>query len=128
MHTLLVCLFIAALLPYLSKIIVGIAMFKAGGYDNHNPREQQKRLKGMGQRAVAAHQNSFEALLIFAIAVLAVLICQKITSHTEHLAITFIIARLIYHIAYLLDYATFRSIIWFVGIYCSFSILFSVLT
>lgn len=64
MHTLLTCLFIAMLLPYLAKGPVAWAMVKAGGYDNHHPRTQQAQLTGFGARALAGHQNAFESLLI----------------------------------------------------------------
>ena len=65
MNTLLTCLFIAMLLPYLAKGPVAWAMAKAGGYDNHHPRSQQAQLTGFGARALAGHQNAFESLLIF---------------------------------------------------------------
>ena len=65
MTILIVCLFIACLLPYLAKIPTAIAMKnQPGGYDNNHPRAQQAMLTGFGARAVAAHQNSFESLII----------------------------------------------------------------
>ena len=67
--SLLITLFIAMLLPFLAKAPLAAAMQKAGGYDNNNPRAQQAALTGFGQRANAAHYNSFEALLIYACAV-----------------------------------------------------------
>ena len=32
------CLIVAALLPYIAKIPLAVAMHKAGGYDNNYPR------------------------------------------------------------------------------------------
>ena len=72
MNTLIVCAIIAALLPYLAKAPVAIAMNKLDGYDNRHPRAQQSKLTGFGARALAAHQNSFESLLIFTIALVVV--------------------------------------------------------
>ena len=68
MNTLILLTFIGALLPYFSKIPVAIAMHRNGGYDNRHPRQQQAQLTGFGARALAAHQNAFEALIIFGIA------------------------------------------------------------
>ena len=123
MQTILNCLFITAWLPYLSKLVLAIPMSKEGGYDNNHPREQQKKLKGYGARALAAHQNSFEALLMFAIAVFASLITKSYTPLTEYLAIIFVISRIFYHLAYLMDKATIRSLFWFVG-FASYMVIF----
>ncbi len=131
MTALLTCLFIAMLLPYLAKVPVGYAMAKAQsassdgvtGYDNHHPREQQAKLTGMGARAVAAHQNAFESLLIFAVAVVAVIAVDKVSDAAVTYAIVHIIARLAYNLFYLLDWSNLRSTSWFIGIYCSFAIL-----
>ncbi|QRN03044.1 MAPEG family protein [Legionella sp. MW5194] len=125
MTTLLICLFIAALLPYLSKLAVVYAIKKEGRYDNHHPRQQQAGLTGLGARAVAAHQNSFEALLVFSTAVLAALATEHTSTVNQYLAIAFIAARLAYHAIYLLNWSTLRSTIWFVGWLCSISILWN---
>ena len=125
MNTVIVCLFIAALLPYVSKAPLAYAMHQLGGYDNNNPREQQAKLEGFGARTLAAHQNSFEALLIFAVAAITAIASNNVTSMTENLAITFIIARVAYHVLYLFDLATLRSLVWFVGLLSSLSILWS---
>lgn len=123
MYTLIVCLFIACLLPYISKIPSAFAMARAGGYDNNHPRTQQALLTGFGARAVAAHQNSFEALLIFGIAVLTALVTSHVSLMTENLAIAFIVSRVVYHILYLLNWAILRSTVWAIGLVCSLTIL-----
>ena len=56
MTIIIICLFIATLMPILAKAPLALAMNKAGGYDNRNPREQQKSLSGFGARANAAAQ------------------------------------------------------------------------
>lgn len=63
MTILIICLFIAMVLPIVAKIPVAIAMNNAGGYDNNHPRAQQAKLTGFGARALAAHQNAFESLI-----------------------------------------------------------------
>lgn len=123
MFIMMVCLFITAWLPYLSKIVVAVAMQREGGYDNYLPREQQKRLTGFGARALAAHQNSFEALLLFGIAVLSAMAIGNTSITTKLLSILFVISRLAYHLAYLLNLATIRSLIWSVGFFSVMGIM-----
>jgi len=124
MTTLLICLFIAMLLPYFAKGPVAVAMAKLGGYDNSHPREQQSRLTGFGARAVAAHQNAFESLLIFGLSVLTVIATQNVTDTTALLAVIHVVARMAYQVLYLIDKGTLRSLSWFVAIFCSFGIFF----
>ncbi|PWY55237.1 hypothetical protein DGG96_13775 [Legionella qingyii] len=123
MTTLILCLFIAILLPYLLKIVVANFMQKEGKYDNHYPRTQQARLQGMGARAVAAHQNSFESLLVFATATLTAMVTNHIGITIQILAIIYIISRVIYCYFYLMDMASLRSLTWFIGYICCLIIL-----
>ena len=115
MTTLIICLFIAALLPIVAKVPVAIAMHKLGRYNNNHPRAQQAELTGFGARALAAHQNAFESLIIFAPAVLLAIATKNTGAVIEQLAITHVIARVFYNIAYLMNISTIRSIIWAVG-------------
>lgn len=122
MTTLLTCLLIAMLLPYLAKGPVAIAMAKLGGYDNSHPREQQSKLTGYGARAVAGHQNAFESLLIFGIAALTVMATNNVNMVVEVAAIVHVAARVAYQILYLKDKGTLRSLSWFVAIIASFTV------
>ena len=122
MTTLLICLFIAMLLPYLAKGPVAVAMAKAGGYDNAHPRDQQAKLTGFGARAVAGHQNAFESLLIFGLAVVTVIASDSVNSTAVTFAIVHVIARIAYQVLYLIDKGTLRSLSWFVAIITSFVI------
>lgn len=123
MTTLIICLFIAILLPYIAKVPVGIAMQKAGGYDNHYPREQQARLQGFGARAFAAHQNSFESLIIFSTSALTALATNHLSSTIQNLAIVYLITRVFYIVFYWYDLATLRSTAWFIGLFSCIGIL-----
>ena len=124
MHTLILCLFIACLFPYFAKIPVALAMKKQpGGYDNNDPRGQQAALTGFGARAVAAHQNSFESLIIFVASVLTALVSQHITPTIEWLAVSYLVLRVVYHALYLLDWAMLRSSVWACGLCVSLSII-----
>ncbi|MFT6194645.1 MAG: putative MAPEG superfamily protein [Cognaticolwellia sp.] len=124
MTTLIICLFIASLLPFIAKIPVAIAMHKMGGYNNNHPRDQQAKLTGFGARAFAAHQNAFESLLIFSPAVLLAIATQNTSAFIEQLAIAHIVARVLYNIAYLMNIGVIRSLIWGVGIISSFTIIY----
>ena len=124
MNTLLICLFAAMLLPYLAKGPVAVAMAKLGGYDNRHPRTQQAQLTGFGARALAGHQNAFESLLIFGLAALTVMAVDKVNGTVELLAMVHVAARIAYHLLYLMDKGTLRSLSWFVGIFSAFGIFF----
>jgi len=122
MTTLIWCLFIAMLLPLIAKVPVAFAMNKLGGYDNQHPRAQQNQLTGVGARALAAHKNAFESLIIFAPAVLLAITTHHLGSNITLLAIIHVCARIAYHIFYLMNIDKLRSVVWFIATVCSFSI------
>ncbi|NMH64910.1 MAPEG family protein [Shewanella salipaludis] len=130
MNTLLISLFVAMLLPYLAKGPLAWAMAKAGaetgGYDNAYPRIQEASLTGFGARALAAHQNAFESLLIFGLAVLAVIATNKVNDTAATLALVHVAARLAYHCLYLLNKGSLRSLSWFIATLASFGIFWQV--
>lgn len=115
MATLIICLFIATLMPILAKGPLAFAMRQEGRYDNRHPREQQKRLTGFGARAKAAHENCFEALMMFSPGVLALLAIGQVGALAENLALAFVIARVGYLFSYWFDQHILRSSFWFVG-------------
>ena len=121
--SLLLTLFLAMLLPFLAKAPLAFAMQKSGGYDNHNPRAQQAALKGFGQRANAAHYNSFEALLIYACVVFAALATGIVDQTTVTLCWVFIAIRIAYLLCYWLDYPTLRSTVWGAGMIAAFAMI-----
>lgn len=123
MYTILLCLFISCLLPFVAKVPLAYAQYQSGGYNNRLPREQQRSLSGFGARARAAHENAFEALIVFAPCALAVLVTQAVSAYTETLAMVFVAARVAYNLCYLLDWDKLRSTVWMVGIVCSFLML-----
>ncbi|TBN38579.1 MAPEG family protein [Pseudomonas sp. BGI-2] len=119
------CVFISALLIFVAKIPVAKAMNEQGGYDNHLPRQQQAQLTGFGARAVAAHQNCFEAFMLFAVGVLMAHTTQTAGWLIDSLAIIFVITRIIYLLCYWADLAWQRSLVWFVGLVCSLLLMIS---
>lgn len=123
MNTLILIIFIAAFLPYLTKIPVAIAMSRQDGYDNCHPREQQRKLVGFGARALAAHQNSFEALIIFGVAMSVAIATGSTHENIVVLGFVHIITRVLYSVMYYLNLNVVRSLIWFVATGCSFAII-----
>jgi len=118
------CLFIGALLPLLAKGPVAYAMNKLGGYNNNHPREQQSKLTGFGARALAAHQNAFESFILFAPAVLLAIATNNNSDIIQQLAITHIVARVLYNVLYLMNIGILRSLVWGVATISSFSIMY----
>ncbi|MFI8397704.1 hypothetical protein CXF97_12180 [Pseudomonas sp. Choline-02u-1] len=119
------CVFISALLIYVARMPVAKAMKEQGGYDNHLPRQQQAQLTGFGARALAAHQNSIEAFILFAVGVLMAHTTQTAGWLIDALAIIFVISRILYLWFYLADLPKLRSLMWLVGFVCSLSLMIS---
>lgn len=109
------CLLIAGLLPV---VCAGIAKAGLKGYDNHNPRAWLAQLNGYRARANAAQSNSFEAFPFFASGVLLALHAGVDAGRVDALAVTFVLARLVYIALYVADQATWRSLVWTVGMGC----------
>lgn len=121
------CLFFSALLIFLAKVPVAKAMAAEGSgrYDNHHPRAQQARLTGFGARALAAHQNSFEAFPLFAAGVLVAHVTQSQGVLVDVAAVLFVVARMLYLLLYWADLAWQRSLVWVVGLACSLLLMLS---
>ena len=115
----LLSLFIASLLPY---IWGGFQAYgrkqEMGNLDNKNPRLQQAELKGLGARALAAHNNAFEALLVFAPAVImSQAMADSVDQAWVHrLCVVWVIARIIHGIAYLADQDKIRTMSFFIAL------------
>ena len=107
------CVFIAFLLPYFWIVL---AKVKAPGMNNLTPRLALEKLDGWKQRAYWAHQNAFEAFSPFAAAVIIAHQLQVNQAQLNMLALVFIIARISHGIFYIQNWATARSLVWFVGL------------
>jgi uncharacterized MAPEG superfamily protein len=125
MHTALLCVLIAGLMPYLWTAVAKIA---GPRYDNRDVRGWQGRQTGLPYRATAAHFNSFEAFPLFAAAVLAAYLAGADAQRTMLLAIAFVALRLVYGLVYLLDIAALRSVVWFAGLGCVVAIFLGALS
>ena len=127
MSGILLPLLIIAFLPYLAKLPLVWAMQRAGGYNNHYPRQQQSQLTGFGQRCTAAHYNSFEALAFFSVAVLMVIAVGQVSDTMQLLAWSFVACRVAYLFCYWLDWATARSLIWLASMASAISLMLTAL-
>lgn len=119
MTTALWCLLISMFLPI---VCAGISKAGGQGYDNAQPRDWLARQEGFRARAVAAQQNSWEALIIFAIAVLVAHGVAGPLESVDQMAVAFVLARLAYIVAYVANWALFRSLVWLLGFFLSVSI------
>ena len=124
MTLILICLLIATVMPILAKGPLAFAQNKQqGGYDNRHPRAQQNALVGFGARAKAAHENCFEALIMFTPGALAVIALNQVGPIAQYLCLAFIVARIAYLFCYWFDYNLLRSTCWGVGFLCSIGLI-----
>lgn len=128
MSTMLLTLIIIAIMPYIAKVPLVWAMQHAGGYNNHYPRQQQAILSQFGQRCTAAHYNSFEALLFYAVAILCVASASEVTQIMQYAAWLFVACRIGYLVCYWYDWATARSLVWLLSMAAAISIMLMALT
>ncbi len=105
----------AAVLPYLS---VALAKFGGAGYDNAAPRSSMERLQGWRRRADWAHRNHIEAFAPFAAAVLVAQWAHGPQGLVNWLAGGFVLLRVAYTAAYILDRPALRSVLFFLGFAC----------
>ena len=124
MSVLITCLLIACALAILSKGPVAYFMNQLGGYNNKHPRNQQAKLTGTGARALAAHQNSFESLILFAPAILVAVATNTTGDTIQYLAISHVVARVLYNILYIMNIHYLRTLSWLVATVASFSIIY----
>ncbi|APV48756.1 hypothetical protein BWI17_03105 [Betaproteobacteria bacterium GR16-43] len=118
------CILVAALLPF---VTVGMAKYKRG-YDNNAPREWEANLKGWRQRAVAAHQNHFEAFAPFAAGVIVAQLARVPQGAIDVIVVVFVAARIAYTAAYIADKGILRSTIWMVGLACTIALYASAMS
>ena len=108
----------AFLAIWLARVPVFIAIARSEQeLDNREPTRQLARLEGFGGRAVAAHRGLIEGFAPFAAAVLIAHIAGADPRRSAVLAIAFVIAQLLYVLAYLVDVDYLRSLVWLVGFF-----------
>lgn len=125
MPTVLIVLFIVSVLPIVFSAMGGYFRVKQfGRFDNDHPRLQQAQLVGTGARAMAAHANAWEALMVFSVVVfIAYAAGVDLTTLTVP-ALIFLFARVAYGIFYVAGLATLRSLTFAVGMGCCIYIFY----
>ena len=121
------CILAACLLPVLTVGMAKASLLKPrreGGFDNHHPRDWESKLTGWQARAKAAQDNGFEALPLFIAGVIFAQMANADQTRIDQLALAFIVIRIAYVAAYLKDWASLRSVIWFAGFAVSVALLF----
>lgn len=115
------CLLVAIIMP---PTFAAIAKATAVGcYNNRSPREFLERQTGLSRRADWAQRNSFEILPAFIAGVFAAFAAGVDEHWLARLSVIFVISRILYGVCYLKDWASLRSLCWFVGFFCCLGLL-----
>ena len=120
------CILAACLLPVLTVGMAKASLLKPrreGGFDNHHPRDWEGKLTGWQARAKAAQDNGFEALPLCIAGVIFAQMANADQTRIDQLAMAFIVIRIAYVVAYIKDWASLRSVIWFAGVGVSIALL-----
>lgn len=113
----ILAMMVACLLPiFLAWIAKALGGYKMS--NNNHPRDFLAHLTGAAARANAAQQNSYETLPVFLASVVIGLLFFVPMTAIAQLAWLYVVLRIIYAIAYIGNWATFRSIIWALGMAC----------
>ncbi|MEH2375391.1 MAPEG family protein [Nostoc sp.] len=105
----------AAVLIYVPFLVVAYARVRMGYETFSTPRAMLDKLPPYAQRATWAHQNTFEAFMIFAAAALMAYVTGVNSSTAIGAAIAFVVARLLYSIFYILNIPLLRSLMFGIG-------------
>jgi len=108
----------AAVLIYFPFLLVSYARLQVG-IDQAAPRAMFDKLPAYGQRAVWAHQNSFETFLIYLAAALLAYLTQIDSSLGLGCAIAYPLSRFFYSLFYIANIPLGRSLMFAVGSFCS---------
>ena len=115
MQTVIACLLIATFMPMICAWISGYYRHKQlGVVDNKHPRIQVNKLEGIGHRAYAAQQNSWEALAVFSAALLALHMSGIALASVATTCVVFVLLRAVYIACYLANKDLLRST-FFIG-------------
>ena len=103
-------LLVAVILPYVwLGPSFGARKEQFGAADNAHPRIQVAKLEGKGARAYAAHQNAFEALAVYAPAVLVAHMTHANLMHSTILSVVWVVCRFLHGVLYVQNIDKARS-------------------
>jgi len=125
----IIVLFCLCLIPYIMAFISGYFRKKQlGKVDNENPREQYSKLEGVGARAVAAQQNSWEALGVYTATLMAVIGSGVPVKHLSEAAIVVLVARVLHGVFYLTNIDKLRTASFLVATGACFYLFYVVIS
>lgn len=120
----LTALTLAALLQVAQFTLYSVlAQMQVGPRYAASPRDTVRVLTGKAGRAQRALSNHYEGLVLFTIAVLVITLADKSDAVTQLAAWVYLSARVLYIPAYLYGWAPWRSLIWFIGLLSTCTIL-----
>ena len=124
----LLVLVLAALLQVVQYVLMAIPVnLQLGTRYTGGNRDEPQTASGVPGRLVRALDNHFESLILFTIAVVAVVLSGQSSPFTEACAWTYLVARVLYVPAYASGVFLVRSLIWFVGFAAMVAMILAVL-
>jgi uncharacterized MAPEG superfamily protein len=87
--------------------------------DNDNPRVFAQALTGVAARTNAAQLNAYETLPVFLAAVLTAEYMVVQQGVINHLAWAYVVLRVLYTVAYMINMSVLRSTLWTLSFACS---------
>ena len=127
MTTPLWCVLVVIIITYLlAPVATYFKNKQLGSIDAKEPRAQSAQLTGAGARAVAAQENSWEAVAVFTAAILVNHVRGDADpDRSAMLAQVFIAARIVQSGAYIGNIAPLRSLAFVVGFVCCIWLFFA---
>ncbi|MFK7828511.1 MAG: MAPEG family protein [Congregibacter sp.] len=118
----------AALLQYVQFVLMAVPVnLQLGPRYTAGPRDEQRLPAGVGGRLHRALANHSENLILFAIAVIVVVLGEASSPMTEKAAWVYLIARVVYVPAYASGIYMLRSLVFTVGFSATLYMLVSAL-
>ncbi len=111
------CLLAVILIPYVLAGVGGYYRYRQfGAIDSKNPRLQAAKASGVGARAVAAQANAWEAVPVFASAVLVAQLTGVDPARAGNLGLAYLAARIGHAVCYLGDWDIARSLVFLLSL------------
>jgi uncharacterized MAPEG superfamily protein len=116
-------LLVATLLPYVWFTLANpLRKQEFGTLDNHHPRLQEAKQSGRGARANGASLNAFEALAVYAPAVLTAHIQSPASELAPKLALAWVALRVGHGILYIANKPAGRTACFALGSFCALAL------
>lgn len=120
----IIAVVVACLLPFVCAFLAKLV----GGFDfktdNQNPREFLAKSTGLSARLNASQANSFEGLPMFIGAVVFAMYAFVPQNIVNAVAWLYVLLRVIYVMAYAMNLALFRSVIWVLSLTCCLQLFY----